>query len=90
MLSGLKGALALPRLHLHPSILGFLQGEGGELLEVDRKREVRTTRATLNCRMNNGNYVLFFFTAVLCFIILSINYSEKNLWFQFDLYRLPA
>lgn len=44
VLTGLKGTLALPRLHLHPSILCFLQGEGGELLKDDRKREVRTTK----------------------------------------------
>lgn len=39
MLAWLKGTLALPCLHLHSSILGFLQGEGGEILQKDRKRE---------------------------------------------------
>lgn len=45
VLTGFKGTLALPCLHLHPSILGLLQGEGGHILPGDRKRigEITTT-----------------------------------------------
>lgn len=59
VLTGLKGTLALPRLHLHTPILGFLQGEGGALLEDDRKREekVKTTRATHKCISINSQFV---------------------------------
>ena len=37
MLTGLKGTLALPCFHLNSSILSLLQGEGGEVLEDDKR-----------------------------------------------------
>lgn len=40
MLTGLKRALALARLHPHPSVLSFLQGEGGEILQGDRDTQI--------------------------------------------------
>lgn len=39
VLTGLEGTLPLPCLHLHPSILTFLQGEGGKLLQHENTRE---------------------------------------------------
>lgn len=61
MLAGLKGTLALPRLHLHPSLLGFLQGEGGELLEDDREDERGVRRAAPRYHMNDVNHAEYSF-----------------------------
>lgn len=61
MLAGLKGTLALPRLHLHPSLLGFLQGEGGELLEDDREGERGVRRAAPRYHMNDVNHAEYSF-----------------------------